>query len=109
MNHSSVLCWWYQFAAPSMGGLLVFSSSFQTHRLRLKEPFQAFPKVLEKMPSVGNLNRLRRSLGGSLDVGFATITADDFHAWMRLQPRSQGLVRTLGKQSLPSRTRGSTG
>src|SRR4051794_31222742 len=58
--------------------------------------------VAQQMPPVGDLNGLLRSLAGSLGVGAGPIAHDDLDRRMVLEPRGQGLGRTVGQQVDPA-------
>ena len=59
---------------------------------------QRITAVAQQMPPVGDLNGPRRSLAGSIGVGAGPIADDDLDRWMVLEPRGQGLGRTVGQQ-----------
>ena len=52
----------------------------------LQQAFDGLANVLQQMPSIGDLLRLRRGLGGRLRVGRRTIAADQFDAGMGREP-----------------------
>ena len=50
------------------------------------------------MPAICDLNRLRCTLGDALNVGGATITRDNLHRWLRLEPLGNGRRFPIGEQ-----------
>src|SRR5688572_1873762 len=55
----------------------------------LNEPLKSLIRVLEKMPAIGNLLRLRRAFACSISVGACAIASDDLNFRMALQPLFQ--------------------
>jgi hypothetical protein len=65
---------------------------------------QRITAVAQQMPSVGDLNGLRRPLAGAVGVGAGPIADDDLDRWMIPQPRGQGLALPVGQQLDPAPT-----
>ena len=55
-------------------------------------------QVLHQMEAVSDLNRIRRTLPGTFGKRASTVTCNDFHTGMRLQPGRQSHGTGIGKQ-----------
>ena len=54
--------------------------------MSLEHSFQGVARVLEEVPPVRDLHRIRRTLRGSLRVGFGSVAGDDLDAGVLLEP-----------------------
>ncbi len=59
---------------------------------------QSVAHVVQQMPAVRYLYRLRRSFRGGLSIQAGTIAADDLYAGMRTQPARRALRATIRQQ-----------
>jgi hypothetical protein len=55
----------------------------------LQQPLDRLAQVLQQVPAVRDLKRLRRPFGGGLGVGRPAVAGDDLDAGVFLQPRRQ--------------------
>lgn len=53
---------------------------------------------MQEVPSVGHLDRLRRSLPERFGIGAGAIPADNLHARVCVQPRGDGLALPVGQK-----------
>lgn len=64
----------------------------------VQDSFQHLPEILDQMPAVTNLNRLRRTFRDPLLIGTRPVASDDFNSWMGLQPFSECLSLPILQQ-----------
>ena len=64
----------------------------------LQQAFDGLADVLQEMPSIGALLRLRRGLGGRLGVGRRAIAADQLDAGMGREPGLDGRCVAVGQE-----------
>jgi hypothetical protein len=55
-------------------------------------------QVLHQVAAVGDLNRIRRTLPSACGKRAGTVTSNDLHTWMRLQPGRQSCATGVRKQ-----------
>jgi hypothetical protein len=60
--------------------------------MRLECARQSLTQVAQEVPSIGHLDRLRRSLPDSFCIGAGAVPADNLHARVCAQPRGDGLA-----------------
>lgn len=60
--------------------------------------FQCFSKIVQQMPAVGNLLRMRRSTSRPIGIGCPTISANNLNRRMSLKPGGKGFGSSVGKQ-----------
>jgi hypothetical protein len=68
----------------------------------LEHSFQSVARVLEEVPPVRDLHRIRRTLRGSLRVGFGSVAGDDLDAGVLLEPLGERSRLTPGEQGYRS-------
>ena len=64
----------------------------------------AFCQVVPRVPAIGDLDRARRAVQGSLGVGTGAVPADDLRAGMGLQPFPSVAASRIGSRSTTSPT-----
>jgi hypothetical protein len=70
--------------------------------MMIEHAAQRLPAVAQQMPTVGDLDGLRRPLAGSIGVGAGPIAHDDLNRRMVPEPRGQGLALPVGQQLDPA-------
>ena len=72
-------------------------------QMTLQQAFDGLAHVLQEMPSIGDLLRLGRGLGGRLGVGRRTVAADQFDAGMGREPGALTVAASRsGRRSMTS-------
>jgi hypothetical protein len=51
-----------------------------------EDPQNRFTEVLQDVPAIGDLSRLRHALAGTIGITRRPIPADDFNAWVIGEP-----------------------
>ena len=62
------------------------------------EALHGVTEVAEQVPSVGDLDSIRRTLPDPVGIGARPITGDDLHARMLAQPRRDGCGFPIGQE-----------
>ena len=55
-------------------------------------------EVAQQMPTVSNLNRVRRPLANTVGVGAGTVTCDGLNNGVLAKPRGQSVCLSVGQQ-----------
>jgi len=63
----------------------------------VQEPFQRLTGILEQVPTIGHLLRLRRRGAGRLGEGGPAIAAETFDLGMLAEPTLEGLAVAAGQ------------
>ena len=66
--------------------------------MTIHEAFDRFGQVLEQMPPIGYLHRLRRSPSGAVCVSSGSIPADELDFRMRTQPIGKARRFSIGEE-----------
>src|SRR3984957_20484239 len=66
--------------------------------MAFQQAFDSLANVLQEMPSIGDLLRLGRELGGRLRVGRGAVAAHQFDAGMGRQPSTDGRGVAIGQE-----------
>jgi len=77
--------------------LLLLHGGSQCSRMLFKQPLQSLAQVAEQMPTICDLNGLRRTAVRAFRKVTGAIAADKGNAWTLLQPSGEGLSFSIRK------------
>src|ERR1035437_846635 len=89
---------WHRGRLWSLGSIRGCRGAREDAMMRSQGVFQCLAQVMQEVPAIGHLDRLRRSLPRRFGIGTGPVATNNFSSWMRAQPLGDGLGFSIRQQ-----------